>query len=42
MNDIVVNAYLTVCVAKILAKNRPNSHFSKLDGKNDKGIQQSN
>ena len=40
MNDIVVNA--SVCVAKILAKNRPNSYFSKLDGKCDKGIKESN
>ena len=40
MNYIVVNA--SACVAKILAKKRPNSYFSKLDGKCDKGIQQSN
>ena len=29
-DDITMDAFIKVCVAKTLARNRPNSHFSKL------------
>ena len=32
-DDITMDAIIKVCVAETLAGNRPNSHFSKLDGK---------